>query len=164
MKKILPAAFVVASCALGLGLAAGSLATASYAPVTSHDDFTHGTEIDSLPQPVFGAELFFEEGMGTSCMNREQVVDIFLSDQTAFGGRTVTIVEERDQAFADYWRDQLGITKVAVSGVVGHMFMGNGDDNWTIDLVEFDSAGCAMSRTLLPVDLWTELVQGSADA
>jgi len=40
--------------------------------------------------------------------------------------------------------------------------MFNDAGEWTIDVVEFDQRGCAMSRTLLPATVWTDLVETSA--
>ena len=88
------------------------------------------------------------------------VVGVFLADQAAFGGQTVEIIPGRDQAFADAWRDRTGVARVEVSGVVGHMF--EDTSGWTVDVVEFDENGCAMSRTLVPNATWTDLIETSA--
>lgn len=169
MKKHLPTTLVLTSCALGIGMAAGSLAIAKYSPDETIDvamveeansAIQYGPEMAGLPTPVVGDELFFAQNAGSSCMNRDAVVSAFFSDQQEFGGQTVEILPGRDQAFADHWRDQTGVNKVDVTGVVGHMFNDAGE--WTIDVVEFDQRGCAMSRTLLPATVWTDLVETSA--
>lgn len=166
MKKFLPTTLVVASCAIGLGLAAGSLAIASYAPDAAIDDdfagISHDATIADIPMPVVGDELFFAQNTGTTCMDRDQVINVFHSDQADFGGQTVKIVEGRDQAFADAWRDKTGMDRVAVSGIVGHMFYDNATSEWTVDVVEFDQSGCAMSRTLLPGHAWTDVLESYA--
>lgn len=168
MKKFLPTTLVVASCALGVGLAAGSLAIANYAPDAALDDdfagFSHDTASADIPMPVVGDELFFAHNTGSACMDREQVIRVFQEDQADFGGQTVKIVEGRDQAFADAWRDQTGLVRVAVSGVVGHMFYDDATSEWTVDVVEFDESGCAMSRTLLPGNAWTDVLETSIGA
>lgn len=169
MKKLLPTTIIIASCALVVGLAAGSLAIANYAPEAEIDAalvdeansaIYYGPEMADLPSPVVGSDLFFAQNTGSACMGRDQVVNAFLADQAEFGGQTVEIIPGRDQAFADTWRDQTGITKVAVSAVVGHMFKDGGE--WSVDVVEFDRDGCAMSRTLLPATTWTSLIETSA--
>lgn len=168
MKKLLPTTLVIASCALGAGLAAGSLAIANYAPDAKIDPalvdeansaIYYGPEIADLPTPVVGDDLFFSQNAGATCMDRDSVVNVFLADQAQFGGQTLEIVPGRDQAFADKWRDLTDIAKVTVSGVVGHMFKDGGD--WTVDVVEFDATGCAMSRTLVPATMWTDMIESS---
>lgn len=169
MKKLLPITLVISSSALGVGLAAGSLAIANYAPIEEIDiamveeansAIYYGAEIAGVPAPVAGEDLFFAQNTGLACMNRDQVINVFLADQAQFGGQTVEIVSGRDQAFSDEWRNRTGGDKVKVSGVVGHMFQESGD--WTVDVVEFDQNGCAMSRTLLPNATWTDLIEASA--
>lgn len=53
MKKLLPTTLVVASCALGLGLAAGSFAIANYAPAATDasDAAGHMFEMTERPTP-----------------------------------------------------------------------------------------------------------------
>lgn len=169
MKMFVATTLVIASCALGAGLAAGSLAIANYAPDAEIDSaliaeansaIRYGPEMSDLPAPVVGRDLFFAQNTGSACMDRDAVVNVFLADQAEFGGQTVEIIPGRDQAFADKWRDQAGVSKVDVSGVVGHMFKDAGE--WAVDVVEFDESGCAMSRTLLPAMAWTDLIETSA--
>ena len=164
MRKLLPATFVIVSCALGLGIAAASLATANYTPAMIQEDFSHGDDFVDLPIPVIGENLFSGGNSATTCMNRDRVIEIFFADQGTSGGRTVKIVDDQDQAFADYWRDQSGVAGVDISGVIGHVFLDSASAEWTVDLVEFDVAGCAMSRTLVPADVWNDLLQNSAEA
>lgn len=168
MKKILPTTLLLTSCALGIGLAAGSLAIAKYSPdatidaalVEEANSALHfGPEIANLPAPVVGEELFFAKNNGSACMNRAEVVSAFLADQAEFGGQTLEIIQGRDQAFADEWRDQTDVSKVKVSAIIGHVF--NDAGSWTVDVVEFDEGGCAMSRTLLPNETWTALIDAS---
>jgi len=162
MKKFLPTTFVIASCTLGLGLAAGSLATASYAPEEAFEIdvgvLNHATEDAHLPMPVIGDDLFFAQNSGASCMSFDQVVGIFATDQAEYGGRTVKVIDGKQQAFANSWRDQTGLERMDVSNVVGHMFLDEGNKEWTVDVVEFDAAGCAVSRTLLTDSVWNDLL------
>ena len=160
MKKIMPAAVVVASCALGIGLIAVSLATANFSPEAVDDDLSHDIAITDLPTPVVGNELF---AGGAACMNRDAVIGVLLADQNEFGGQTLAIVEGRDQAFANAWRDQTGVARIDVSGVVGHAYFDDNNQEWTVDVVEFAPNGCAMSRTLLPGTAWTDLIEDSSE-
>jgi len=164
MRKFLPAALVIASCALGLGLAAGSLATASYSPASIDEDFGHGIDVADFPVPVIGNDLFVGQNARNSCMSRDRVVDQLLADQMDLGGRTVKVTDSRYQAFANIWRDLTGLTKVEVSGIVGHIYFDESVEEWTVDVVEFDAAGCAMSRTLMSGTLWTALLKTSGEA
>jgi hypothetical protein len=164
MRKFLPA-LVIASCALGLGLAAGSLvATANYSPAAIEEDAGHGIDVADFPIPVMGNDLFVGQNPINSCMSRDRVIDQLLADQTDLGGRTVKVADDRYQAFADIWRDHTGMTQVEISGIVGHIFFDESVEEWTVDVVEFDSAGCAMSRTLMSGTLWTALLKNSGEA
>jgi len=163
MRKFLPAV-VIASCTLGLGLAAGSLATASYSPAAIDEDAGHSIDVADFPIPVTGNDLFVGQDAINSCMSRDRVVDQLLADQTDLGGRTVKVSDNRFQAFADTWRDLSGMTKVELSGIVGHIFFDESVEEWTVDVVEFDAAGCAMSRTLMSGTLWTALLRNSGEA
>ena len=169
MKKLLPTTLVITSCALGLGLAAGSLAIANYTPNEEIDAalieeansaIYYGPEMADVPAPVVGDDLFFAQNSGSACMTRDAVVNVFLADQAEFGGQTVEIVAGRDQSFADAWRESVGIDKVEISGVVGHVFLDSGE--WRVDVVELGKNGCAMSRTLLSNSTWTDLIETSA--
>lgn len=164
MRKFLPTSFFIAACALGVGVAAGSLATASYAPKTSDDEIIHRDDNAVFPMPVIGEALFALESSQPGCMSRDRVIDAFLADQSEIGGQTVQIAEPQDQAFADHWRARAGTASVEVSAIVGHIFQDYGSSEWTVDLVEFDADGCAMSRTLLSANLWNALIEGSQQA
>jgi hypothetical protein len=165
MRKLSPIALFVVSCALGIGLAAGSLATAAYTPPALDeldDDVGEEFEMAGLPMPASGSDLFIVEDGKAACIDRDQVVSMLLADQTELGGRTVKVTDDRMQAFADTWRDRTGLRRIAISGVVGHIFFDENVADWTVDVTEFDAAGCAMSRTFLPGALWSDLLRGSA--
>jgi hypothetical protein len=42
---------------------------------------------------------------------------------------------------------------------VAHLFGDQEDDDWSADVVEFDGSGCAMSRTMVPGDIWTDILK-----
>jgi hypothetical protein len=165
MRKFSPIALFVISCALGIGLAAGSLATAAYTPPALDEldeDVGEEFEMAGFPLPASGSDLFIVEDGKAACVDRDQVVSMLLADQAELGGRTVKVTDDRMQSFADTWRDRTGLSHIVVSGVVGHIFFDENDAEWTVDVTEFDAAGCAMSRTLLPAALWSDLLRGSA--
>jgi hypothetical protein len=165
MRKFSPIALFVISCALGIGLAAGSLATAAYTPPALDEldeDVGEELEMAGFPLPASGSDLFIVEDGKAACVDRDQVVSMLLADQAELGGRTVKVTDDRMQSFADTWRDRTGLSRIVVSGVVGHIFFDENDAEWTVDVTEFDAAGCAMSRTLLPAALWSDLLRGSA--
>jgi hypothetical protein len=163
MRKLSPAALLVVCSALGLGLAAGSLATAAYTPTAIDEDVGEGFGVADFPMPASGTDLFIVEDGKATCVDRDQVVGMLLADQGELGGRTVKVADDRMQAFANGWRDRTGLTRIAVSGVVGHIYFDENAAEWTVDVVEFDAAGCAMSRTLLPGTLWSALLRGTSE-
>ena len=146
MSRVTSTTVMVAASALAIGLIAVTLATASYSP-RAIDDIGHGAEVIDVPTPVVGNELFVSDGPGSACIERDQVIGVLYADQTDIGGQTVAILDGRDQAFADTWRDWVGLERVEVSGVVGHTYLDRGKQEWMVDVVEFDASGCAMSRT-----------------
>jgi hypothetical protein len=164
MRKFLPAKFILAAGALGLGLAAASLATASYSPDYDEDDAVQAIDIAEFPAPVASTELFVDQAALDPCMSRQSVVDIFLAEQKSIGGRVVAVDQDREQALAEQWRKAAGAAPVEVSAIVGHIYFDRDATEWMVDVVEFDRAGCAMTRTLLPGDLWAELLHASAAA
>jgi len=163
-QSMTPKVLVIALCALALVLAAGSLAIANISPhtaldgVTGLDDVGHdGDEIIFFPEPVIGDELFIAEAATDGCVDRNVVAAQFLTDQAEIGGQTFDFVGDRGQRLADLWRDRTGTGRIAVSSIMTHFFFDRSADEWTADQVEFDAAGCAMSRTLLPSAAWSEL-------
>ena len=113
------------------------------------DDGDHFDALE-MPMPVVGTELFIARSVATTCATREAVIAKFLQDESQIGGRTFTIADGLDQRFADVWRARAGAENIAISGIVTHLFFDRGADEWMADVVEFDKAGCAISRTLLP--------------
>jgi hypothetical protein len=164
MRKFSPTALLAASCAMAIGLAAaGSLATAAYTPAAIDEENGEEFEMAGLPMPASGSDLFIVEDGKAACITRDQATSMLLSDQAEIGGRTVQVKDDRIQSFANMWRDQTGLDRIAVSGVLGHIYFDESAADWTVDVVEFDAAGCAMSRTLLPGAMWSELLRGSAE-
>jgi hypothetical protein len=76
-----------------------------------------------------------------------------------YGGQVVLLEDGLEQSFADQWRREAHIPTVQVSGVVAHVFGDLSGGDWAADVVEFDKAGCAMSRTLVPGDTWMAILK-----
>jgi len=158
MRKFLPT-IVLASCALGLGLTAGSLATASYSPETDLLEASYDIEPAEMIAPVMSNDLF--AGQTGSCMNPQAVLYQIGVDQMQIGGEAIKLTAGQYQGFADAWRDQTGGQAVKVSGVVGHVYLDATADDWMVDVTEFDPAGCAQSRTIISAKQWNYLIKTS---
>ena len=145
-------------------LAAGSLAIANISPrsafgaVPNVDDFNHDGDYAAFPEPVMGNELFVGAAATGGCVERDAVAARFLADRDEIGGQVFDFGGDRGQKLADLWRDRTGAGRISVSGIMTHLFFDRSADEWTADQVEFNAAGCAISRTLLPSAAWSELV------
>jgi hypothetical protein len=154
MSKFLPT-IVLASCALGLGLTAGSLATASYAPDTL--EASYDIEPAEMLAPVMSNDLF--AGQGGSCMEQADVMYQIAIDQMQIGGEAIKLSAGQQQSFADAWRAETGTQTVTTSGIVGHVYFDQTADDWMVDVTEFDAAGCAQSRTIISAKQWNYLIK-----
>jgi len=45
--------------------------------------------------------------------------------------------------------------------VVAHLFSDETGTDWNADVIEFDAGGCAISRTLVPGDIWNALLKAA---
>jgi hypothetical protein len=63
------------------------------------------------------------------------------------------------QSFSDAWRREAHVASVQVSSVVAHLFADDTGTDWSADVIEFDAKGCAMSRTIVPGDIWNALLK-----
>ncbi len=72
---------------------------------------------------------------------------------------TIKGADGLEQSFADQWRREVHAPKVKVTGIVAHLFGDRKDGDWSADVIEFDKTGCAMSRTLVPGDTWTQILK-----
>ena len=159
MRKFLPT-IILASCALGLGLTAGSLATASYAPNTETLEASYDIEPAEVIAPVAGDMLFDGQVVG-SCMDQNEVMHQIAVDQMQIGGEAIKLSADRYQGFADAWRAETGTQSVKVSGVVGHVYFDETAGDWMVDVTEFDPSGCAQSRTIISAKQWNYLIKSS---
>jgi len=157
--------------AIALMLMAGSLAIAKIAPRDPPEDAFERASIlndivdeAALPLPVIGDRLFVTKSDLPQCVDRQAVDAQFRSDAVVIGGRTIEISDASAQTFADRWRDSVSVERAVVTGIVAHLFLDGGTDEWTADLVELDETGCAMSRTLISVFTLNALFAAADDA
>lgn len=148
---------LVGLSAFVLFLVVGSLAIANIAPHAPLTEDLNGVsasedhvDANDLPGPVVGATLFLKRQNSPECVDAEAVISTFVEDRNKIGGDIFELREGLGQQFADLWRARTGTGQTAVSRIVAHRFFDRSADEWTVDLVEFDTVGCAMSRTLLP--------------
>jgi hypothetical protein len=108
--------------------------------------------------PVFSASFGDQTGKGI-CLSPQKVLERLQADQKSMGGKTVMLADGLQQSFADVWRREAHVAPVRVSSVVAHLFSDDTGSEWNADVVEFDANGCAMSRTLVPGDIWNTLLK-----
>jgi hypothetical protein len=114
----------------------------------------------SLQAPVTGTEIFKTSlGSGQSCLAQQKVLERLQADQKTMGGKTVMLADGLQQSFSDAWRREAHVAAVQVSSVVAHLFADDTGSEWNADVVEFDANGCAMSRTIVPGDIWNALLK-----
>jgi len=114
----------------------------------------------SLQAPVSGTAIF-KASLGTSqsCLPQQKVLERLQADQKTMGGKTVMLADGLQQSFSDAWRREAHVASVRVSSVVAHLFSDETGTEWNADVVEFDPNGCAMSRTIVPGDIWNALLK-----
>jgi hypothetical protein len=116
----------------------------------------------SLQAPVSGATVFQASlGAGESCLPPQKVLERLQADQKTMGGKTVMLADGLQQSFSDAWRREAHVSPVQVSTVVAHLFSDETGTEWNADVVEFDAKGCAMSRTVVPGDIWNALLKAA---
>jgi hypothetical protein len=96
---------------------------------------------------------------GQSCLPSEDVLERLETDRDATGGRLVLLSDGLQQSFSDVWRRKAHAETVPVSSIVAHLFPDETGTEWNADVVEFDARGCAMTRTLVPGDVWNALLR-----
>jgi len=112
-----------------------------------------------LQAPVSDTNAF---DANQGCLSPQQVIDRLQADREAIGGKLVVLAEGLQQSFSNGWRLRVHVAPVQVSSVVAHLFPGPGLlGEWSADIVEFDANGSAMSRTLVPGDLWNGLLEAA---
>lgn len=130
------------------------------APKPVDRDIAGLEEPANLQAPVRTTTIFKASvGTGESCLIPQKVLERLQADQKVMGGKTVMLADGLQQSFADVWRREAHVAPVKVSSVVAHLFSDATGSDWNADVVEFDASGCAMSRTLVPGDIWNALLK-----
>lgn len=156
---------------VGVGVLAVSAATVALA------NFTADPAIEDLSGPAFADEAeallppvpasgvaLFATADAPACMTGDAVISSLEADKAILGGETVMLADGLEQSFADAWRRQLDLNPVPVSTVIAHVFGGEAAKDAMVDVVEFDAAGCAMSRTLISGDEWIAILRNADGA
>jgi hypothetical protein len=120
--------------------------------------------IEPTPAPVTGLFLFDETELGAgfdsgreSCVTAVRVLGIFAREIESVGGKIQTLSARLRQDFADHWRQTTGLASVDVSRIIAHVVPSH-DGDAIVDVVEFDTEGCAFSRTLITGIEWLDLI------
>ncbi|MEI9901549.1 MAG: hypothetical protein WDN31_17145 [Hyphomicrobium sp.] len=98
-------------------------------------------------------------GDAAACVSRDQMVSQLRADVKSYGGQVVVLEDGLEQSFADQWRREAHMPTIKVSGLVAHLFGDRKSNDWSADVVEFGQDGCAMSRTVVPGDMWMTILQ-----
>jgi hypothetical protein len=159
---------ILAAFIAGIGVAGYAIAECadrSSVPNRLVSETEHANE--PVPAPVTGVLLFteIERGAGfdsdrETCVTAAQVLGIFAREIETIGGEIQTLSGRLQQDFADQWRQTAGLTPVDVSRVFAHVVPSQYGDA-IVDVVEFDTEGCALSRTLITDIEWVDLIQAS---
>jgi hypothetical protein len=117
------------------------------------------------PVPATSQRLFnpIDEAKDPACPRRAEVIlHYLLSKSDLKAGNIKLLVGDLPQLFSDSWRRRLRIKAIAVSGVVAQPLdlsrLGGGA---ALDVTEFDTEGCAFSRTIMPAAIWNELLRAA---
>ena len=152
---------VAAAAIVGGHTSQSASETVERAALGAHDfDIAGIEEPANLQAPVKSTTIFKASlGAGESCLQPQKVLERLQADQKTMGGKTVLLADGLQQSFADVWRHEAHVAPVKVSSVVAHLFSDDTGDEWNADVVEFDAQGCAMSRTLVPGEIWNTLLK-----
>jgi hypothetical protein len=153
----------VATAAIWSGPSPAAVKTVERVVLKSHmRDVAGLDEPASLQAPVVTTTVFKASlGATTACVSAQKVLDRLQADRETIGGKTVMLADGLQQSFADAWRREAQVPSVKVSSVVAHLFSDETGMDWNADVIEFDAKGCAMSRTLVPGDIWNALLKAA---
>jgi hypothetical protein len=153
----------VATAAIWSGPSPAAVKSVERVVLKSHmRDVAGLDEPASLQAPVATTAVFKASlGATTACVSAQKVLDRLQADRKAMGGKTVMLADGLQQSFADAWRREAQVPSVTVSSVVAHLFSDASGSEWNADIIEFDANGCAMSRTLVPGEIWTGLLESA---
>jgi hypothetical protein len=158
MKQIVPisiaAGLTVASV---LALTGYSLASASHSVVVTPVDPAEWHE-EPAAEPAKATGLADDLQVERDCIPSDQILGVFALDVEHVGGEILALGDGLQQAFADSWRKNVGQPPVTVTQVFAHLVPAD-DGSTVVDVVEIDQNGCALSRTLLSMDHWLEILK-----
>lgn len=156
---------------VGSVVLAASAATIALANIPAADpafeagdtDYASEAAAALLPSPVADVTLFADAKAADEgrCMTGADVVAELDRDRATLGGETVLLADGLEQDFSDVWRRQAGVEAAKVSGIVAHLFHDE-TGSAIADIVEFDTAGCAISRTMISGDDWNLILSAAA--
>jgi hypothetical protein len=86
------------------------------------------------------------------CISPDRMLLQLRSDEYANGGKTLAMVDGANQTFANMWRDLAGGRKAEVSLILAQGY--HRPSGESVNIVEFDSSGCAFSETLISAADW----------
>jgi len=118
-------------------------------------------EPTTVEAPVSDSDVF---DTNQSCLDPEEVLRRFQVNRSAVGGKVVMLADGLQQSFSDAWRLKALVAPVRVSSVVAHLFSDPTGTEWNADVIEFDVNRCAMSRTLVPGEIWNGLLETALDS
>jgi len=147
-------------CSTALAVAFALLSAPTFAGDVT---FSPDGALLSVPIPIVAHPLFqrIPEASNPSCPTRTEVLHHYIASGSALkSGRVQLLAGDLPQAFADVWRRHLHLPKVPVSSVVGQPLnlasLGGGD---AVDVTEFGADGCAITRTIMPLAIWMDLIR-----
>ena len=119
----------------------------------------------SPPAPEMSAKLFdpIEEAKNPTCPTTDEVIGHHISATSDLkSGNVKLLAGKLPQAFADAWREQLYVKRTPVSAVVAQPLnlssVGGGP---ALDVIEFGANGCAFSRTIMPAEIFVEILKAA---
>jgi len=154
----------VATAAIWGGPAPAAMKTVERVVLKSHMRDVAGLDEPAILQAPVATTTIFKASLdsGTaSCVSPQKVLDRLQADRKIMGGKTVMLADGLQQSFADAWRREAHVPQLKVSSVVAHLFSDESGTDWSADVIEFDTNGCAMSRTLVPGDIWNALLKAA---
>ena len=156
MKQIVPLGVAAALAVSVLAIAGYSVANAAQSVVLAPLD---AAEWHEEPAPTLvTTDPSDDLQVERVCIPVDQILGVFALDVQHLGGEILALDDGLQQAFADSWRKTVGMPPTEVTQVFAHIVPG--DDGATIvDVVEIAKNGCALSRTLLSMDHWLEILK-----
>lgn len=160
MKQIVPLSIAVGLAVAGaLTLTGYSIADAARQPVLQVAEPYAEFHQEPPPIPVRTRPSPSEElQVERSCIPADQILGVFALDVEHVGGEILALGDGLQQAFADSWRKTVGLPVVKVTQVFAHIVPAQ-DGTSVVDVAEIDQNGCALSRTVLSMDHWLEILK-----